>query len=208
MTTFAAMTTPLETTYTSVLDEHSRQFYEEAMRQSGGNFPMEYLQTTIRRLAAKDLELQDRERRVFQMLKQVPAPYVPRESRGRPYYHSQGERGQDQRRGRGRGQDRQGQGQDRQGQGHDQRQVRGQDQRREYSGNYERRGHYERRGRNGPRGYGPLRHQDPTTHEETERSTESPRPVENLTESPVIENIENDQQQFIPRNVEDGEYTN
>ena len=48
--------------YTSSLDEKTRQFMEEATSHSQGQFPTQWLQTFIRRLAAKDLELQDRER--------------------------------------------------------------------------------------------------------------------------------------------------
>lgn len=61
--------------YTSALDEKTRQFMEEAMRSSQGQFPVQWLQTFIRRLAAKDMELQDRERQVTEYVKAMNYSY-------------------------------------------------------------------------------------------------------------------------------------
>jgi hypothetical protein len=51
--------------YDSALEEKYREFYDEAMLHSNGNFPQEYLRSTIRKLARKDLELQEKERQLF-----------------------------------------------------------------------------------------------------------------------------------------------
>jgi hypothetical protein len=61
--------------YTSALDEKTRHFMEEAMRSSQGQFPVQWLQTFIRRLAAKDMELQDRERQVTEYVKAMNYSY-------------------------------------------------------------------------------------------------------------------------------------
>lgn len=94
--------------YTSALDEKTRQFMEEAMRSSQGQFPLQWLQTFIRRLAAKDMELQDRERQVTEYVKAMnysysAASYYPANAerhdtrRYRPYenrnYRGTGDRG-------------------------------------------------------------------------------------------------------------------
>ena len=57
--------------YTSALDEKTRQFMEEATSHSQGQFPTQWMQTFIRRLAAKDLELQDRERYLMEYSHQM-----------------------------------------------------------------------------------------------------------------------------------------
>ena len=57
--------------YTAALDEKTRQFMEEAMASSQGSFPIKWLQTFIRRLASKDMELQDRERQMMAQYQQV-----------------------------------------------------------------------------------------------------------------------------------------
>lgn len=47
------------------IEERYKQFYDEAMKYSSGKFPVEYLQSLLHRLAAKDLELQQRERELY-----------------------------------------------------------------------------------------------------------------------------------------------
>ena len=96
--------------YTTALDEKTRQFMDEATAYSQGAFPVKWLQTFIRRLAAKDMELQDRERQLMLQYQQqqVPSdryrrpqtqPYRRRDTRGN------GNRGGTNRRG-GRYEDR------------------------------------------------------------------------------------------------------
>lgn len=61
--------------YTASLDEKTRQFMEEATAHSHGNFPLKWIQTFIRRLAAKDMELQDREQQLMNLLLQSQSQY-------------------------------------------------------------------------------------------------------------------------------------
>lgn len=68
--------------YTAALDEKTRQFMEEATAFSQGSFPIKWLQTFIRRLASKDMELQDRER-------QLMAQY---QIQSENYYHQRNQR--------------------------------------------------------------------------------------------------------------------
>lgn len=95
-----------QATYTQALDDQARLFYSEAMRYSNNQFPLEYLQTLIRRLAAKDLELQDRENQLAHMFQQS-------RSYGRPRPYGRGRGGGYVGRGRGRGRGRNGYGSDR-----------------------------------------------------------------------------------------------
>lgn len=83
--------------YTTALDERTRQFMEEALAHSQGGFPVQWLQTFIRRMAAKDMELQDRERQLSNMIQeQHQRQYQSHPRRGY-------DRGQERGRGRGRG---------------------------------------------------------------------------------------------------------
>lgn len=76
--------------YTSALDEKTRQFMEEATAHSQGQFPTQWLQTFIRRLAAKDLELQDRERYLMEYSQRMMSNF--QQPSGRSYGRSGYER--------------------------------------------------------------------------------------------------------------------
>lgn len=73
--------------YTTALDEKTRQFMEEATAYSQGTFPVKWLQTFIRRLAAKDMELQDRERQLMLQYQQFQSDRYHR-----PQTHNRGNR--------------------------------------------------------------------------------------------------------------------
>jgi hypothetical protein len=74
-----------------LLSDRSNQLYQEALHHSGGNFPLEYLQETVRRLAVKEMYLDERERQLM--------VYIARCNRGA----HRGQRSERSRGGRGRG---------------------------------------------------------------------------------------------------------
>ena len=76
-----------------MLSDRSNQLYQEALHHSGGNFPLEYLQETVRRLAVKEMYLDERERQLM--------VYIARCNRGGGGYR--GQRSERSRGGRGRG---------------------------------------------------------------------------------------------------------
>ena len=83
-----------------LLSERSNQLYTSALEHSGGNFPFEYLQSTVRRLAAKEMELDERERQIMIYVSQC-CPRGGHNSRGAG--RGRGYRGRNSFGNRGRG---------------------------------------------------------------------------------------------------------